>query len=146
MMKVIENCPQHTFQLLTKNPKRYKEFEHRFSKNVWVGASVTCNDQIPFIEEVRNVKNAGVHFISFEPLLEALDLSKVDLTGIEWCIVGAESVGSADNPRDVIASQGYAAPLIKGIRDAGICLFTKPNLRWEPQYKCIPTSIGRSCP
>lgn len=146
MMKVMENCPQHIFQLLTKNPKRYKEFEHRFTRNIWVGASVTCNEQIPFIDEVRYVKNAGVHFISFEPLMEALDLTKVDLTGIDWCIVGAESIGSADNPKNLKLSQQYASPLIAGILEAKICLFTKPNLQWNPAYKEMPISIGRSCP
>jgi protein gp37 len=42
----------------------------------------------PRIDALRNVP-AKVRFVSFEPLIE--DVSEVDLTGIQWAIVGGES-------------------------------------------------------
>ena len=35
--------PQHRFLFLTKNPKRYREFE--FPKNCWLGATIDCGGE-----------------------------------------------------------------------------------------------------
>ena len=43
---------------------------------------------LPRIDSLRST-NARVRFLSLEPLLE--DLGKVDLSGIDWVIVGGES-------------------------------------------------------
>lgn len=144
-LHVIEKCPHHTFQLLTKNPKRMAQYN--YPRNVWVGTSVVDNASVSRIEDIRHIKGARVHFVSFEPLLEPLDVSKVNLLGINWCIVGAESIRKAHIPKDVIYSQKCAGPLIQGILEAKIPLFTKPNLQWKPAYKEMPNpDAGGSCP
>lgn len=57
--------------------------------NVWMGVSVENRKHgIPRIEQLRKIP-AQVRFLSVEPLLE--DLGKIDLTGIDWVIVGGES-------------------------------------------------------
>jgi len=144
-MEVIKKCPHHIFLLLTKNPKRMAKYD--YPPNVWVGTSVVDNASVSRIEDIRYIKGARVHFVSFEPLLEPLDLSKVNLLGINWCIVGAESIRKAHIPKDVIFSKKCAGPLITGILEAKIPLFTKPNLQWIPAYKEMPNpDAGGSCP
>ena len=62
---IITEChryPQHTFLLLTKNPKRYNTFT--FRKNFWLGQTVVKKDDYKIIE------NDNLKFISFEPLLD----------------------------------------------------------------------------
>ena len=56
---------------------------------MWLG--VTCEDRkhgFPRVDRLRNIP-AAKRFLSCEPLLE--DISTVDLTGIDWVIVGGES-------------------------------------------------------
>lgn len=57
--------------------------------NVWLGVSVEDRKYgVPRIDELRATP-AAVRFLSVEPLLE--DLGTIDLTGIDWVIVGGES-------------------------------------------------------
>jgi protein gp37 len=57
--------------------------------NVWLGVSVENRKHgMPRIDVLRGVP-AAVRFLSIEPLLE--DLAQIDLTGIDWVIVGGES-------------------------------------------------------
>jgi len=89
VLKKIVECPvKHTFQLLTKNPELIPGDFH-FPDNVWVGTTVTNeNDDwinIGFIKKVR----AKVRFISFEPLLGSLPTyAYTCLDGIQWIIIG----------------------------------------------------------
>ncbi len=134
VLETIKRCPQHTFQLLTKNPKRYEDFE--YSPNCWIGTSVTCQEDIKRINSVRHILTAGVRFISFEPLQG--EISGVDFRGIDWAIVGAESVEKAWKPKDEKQAQAWAKPLIAEIRAAGVPLFCKPNLRWPERIREMP--------
>jgi len=85
----------HTYQVLTKRSDRLRrllnsslQFAAKES-HIWWGVSV--EDQkygLPRIDDLR-VAEAAVRFLSVEPLLE--DLGNVDLSGIDWAIVGGES-------------------------------------------------------
>lgn len=85
----------HQYQVLTKRASRLTELletELRFattSTHVWWGVSVEDKRHgLPRIHELRRAP-AAIRFLSVEPLLE--DLGEVDLTGIDWVIVGGES-------------------------------------------------------
>ena len=56
--------------------------------NVWIGTSVEDRARKDRIVHLRETP-AAVRFLSLEPLLE--DLGELDLTGIDWAIVGGES-------------------------------------------------------
>jgi protein gp37 len=60
----------------------------RLLPNVWLGTSVESPKFGFRVDELRGVP-AAVRFISFEPLLASV--AGVDLTGINWVIVGGES-------------------------------------------------------
>ncbi|TRO80588.1 DUF5131 family protein [Trichloromonas acetexigens] len=95
IFRVIEQAPQHTFQILTKRAERMADFmrTRRPPDNAWLGVTVENRAHgLPRIDLLRTVK-ARIRFLSMEPLLE--DLGEVDLSGIHWVIVGGESGPSA---------------------------------------------------
>ncbi len=87
---VMESCPQHTFQVLTKRPERALELasELKWVPNVWMGTSV---ETARYYERIRLLQSipAKVRFLSCEPLLGPLP--RMPLKGIHWVIVGGES-------------------------------------------------------
>ena len=89
---VMEKTQQHSYQILTKRPDRLavlsaSGFLARLP-NVWLGTSVEDESVAHRIAELQNVP-AAIRFISFEPLIGSV--GRVDLTGIDWAIVGGES-------------------------------------------------------
>ena len=99
IFEVIENTPQHTYQILTKRADRMLQYlsVRAIPKNIWLGVSVENRKEgLPRIDKLRNLK-ASVLFLSVEPLLE--DLGKMNLKNIDWVIVGGES-GNRARPMD----------------------------------------------
>ena len=90
MFEVIKKTPQHRYQILTKRAERMSEYfsTREIPANVWLGVTVEAKSSIQRIDCLRNLK-ASVKFLSCEPLVE--DLGKIDLSGIDWVIVGGES-------------------------------------------------------
>jgi protein gp37 len=90
MFDIIRRTPQHRYQILTKRAERMAEyFETRsVPNNVWLGVTVEAQSSRFRIDYLRNLP-ASVKFLSCEPLVE--DLGELDLTGIDWVIVGGES-------------------------------------------------------
>lgn len=87
--KMLEYCSfnkQHIFQILTKRAARIEEFS--YPPNVWLGVTVEKENYKNRIEFLRHT-DAKIKFLSCEPLLG--DLGELDLTGIDWVIVGGES-------------------------------------------------------
>ena len=97
VMVTIENLRQHTFQILTKRPQRMNEYfmigKRDVPYNAWIGTTVEHPHYKWRIEELRDIETDSVKFLSCEPLLE--DLGELDLTGIDWVIVGGESGNKA---------------------------------------------------
>lgn len=87
---VMNDCRQHQFQVLTKRAERLAEFstELRWTENIWMGVSVE-NQKV--VERIKYLKKAlaKIKFLSLEPLIGPLP--NLDLTGINWVIVGGES-------------------------------------------------------
>ncbi len=86
---VMADASQHTFQLLTKRPRRLARMADMlpWPSNVWVGVSIEDQSQAWRADELRRVP-AAVRFISAEPLLGRI---QVDLSDIHWVIAGGES-------------------------------------------------------
>jgi protein gp37 len=87
---VMREAHWHIFQVLTKRSGRLLEFAHeiKWPPNVWMGVSVETSKYLYRIDHLRKVP-AALRFISFEPLLGPMP--DMDLTGIDWIIVGGES-------------------------------------------------------
>ncbi|MCF0061743.1 phage Gp37/Gp68 family protein [Dyadobacter chenwenxiniae] len=90
VFEVMNENPQHVFQVLTKRADRLLELhkELKWSHNIWMGVSVENENVTSRIDYLRETR-AKVKFLSCEPLLGPL--SNLNLTGIDWVIVGGES-------------------------------------------------------
>ena len=80
----------HQFQVLTKRADRLEELSPLlpWPDNVWQGVSVENADYAFRIDHLRRT-GARTKFLSIEPLLGPLP--DLDLTGIDWAIIGGES-------------------------------------------------------
>ena len=126
VMATIGSAQQHTFQLLTKRAESMQQYfaTREAPPNLWVGVSV--EDQkygLPRIEHLREI-NAVVRFLSVEPLLE--DLGDIDLTNIEWVIVGGES-GAKARPMH----KGWAESVIAQCEAQNVPVFFKQWGTWS---------------
>jgi protein gp37 len=93
--RVMMGANWHTYQVLTKRSDRMVRMLNgplKFateSQHIWWGVSVeNIEHGKPRIEHIRQTP-ARVKFLSVEPLLQ--DLECVDLSDIDWVIVGGES-------------------------------------------------------
>jgi len=88
--KVMAECPQHIFQILTKRSERLAQISAELSwpTNVWIGVSVEDSENVCRLDDLRKVPTAN-RFVSFEPLLGPIE--NANLSGIAWVIVGGES-------------------------------------------------------
>ncbi len=96
VFKTIRETPHHAYQILTKRECVLEQYfkNNTVPDNVWLGVTVENQQTKNRIEVLRNI-DAKVRFLSCEPLLE--DLGKMDLSNINWVIVGGES-GSKGRP------------------------------------------------
>lgn len=87
---VMNACPHHIFQVLTKRTEGFTRVENlvKWTPNIWLGATVENSDYLSRVDDLRKMP-ASIKFLSFEPLLGSV--KNVDLTGIDWVIVGGES-------------------------------------------------------
>lgn len=163
LFSLIEACESLDWQLLTKRPENLRRFlPSTWLENplphVWLGTTV--EDQRRADERIPHLLGtpAAVRFLSCEPLVSRVDLSRVDPPGfphdtcdplrrnsyrggleserIDWVIVGGES-GTHARPFDV----SWARWIVKQCKDAGVPVFVK-QLGSNPHV--FPTPIQQS--
>ena len=93
---VMNDLPQHVFQILTKRPRRAARYPGPWTDNIWQGTSIESKATLYRIDQLRQCQ-AKTRFLSLEPLLEPL--GDMNLDGIHWVIVGGES-GKGYRPMD----------------------------------------------
>ena len=109
----------HTFQILTKRADRLRQLAPRlkWTPNVWMGVTVENDRHVDRIDRLREVP-AAVRFLSLEPLLGPLP--ELDLSHIDWVIVGGES-GPGARPMD----PAWVLDLRDQCLNAGVAFFFK---------------------
>ena len=119
----MEAAHWHTFQILTKRSSLMVRYlRDRYSDrvappNAWFGVSVEDRQNVVRIKHLR-ASRAAVKFISFEPLLGPI--GKVDLSGIDWAIVGGES-----GPKSRRMEESWAVELHEQCIESGVAFFFK---------------------
>ena len=98
IFEVMRRAHWHQFQILTKRSERLLALDKSIDwpKNVWMGVSVESQDYCFRISHLRRT-GAKIKFLSLEPLLGPI--SRLNLRGIDWVIVGGES-GPGARPMD----------------------------------------------
>lgn len=118
VMAIIEKCPQHTFQVLTKRPERMAGYIDELTqdtqsrtnifnfdavevdelwplKNLWLGVSVENQKWLDrYYDFVSYGIPAAKIFVSFEPLLSSVEthFGTTLLRKPDWVIIGCESL------------------------------------------------------
>lgn len=91
---VMEGEDQHIYQVLTKRSsllRNYVNVRYRSSvapAHIWFGVSIESPSFLVRLQHLDQT-SAPVKFVSFEPLLDRI--GDVDLSRINWAIVGGES-------------------------------------------------------
>jgi protein gp37 len=90
VFSVMNQAHWHRFQVLTKRADRLELVAPflNWTPNIWMGVSVESEAYTHRIDHLRNT-DAHIKFLSLEPLLGPL--CSLDLTNIDWAIVGGES-------------------------------------------------------
>lgn len=128
---VMRETPQHHYQILTKRPDRMAAVLNNrivdVLPNVWLGTSVEDAAVAERIDQIREVPSV-IRFISFEPLIGAV--GDIELTGIDWAIVGGES-GHAARPIQV----EWIDQIHKLCAESGTAFFFKQWGTWGADNK-----------
>ena len=116
---VMNDCPQHIFQVLTKRSDILLKYSSQlnWSHNIWMGVSVENSKVTARIDDLLQT-GAGVKFLSCEPLIGSLP--NLNLTGIDWVIVGGES---GRKPRPM--HEDWVLDILDQCEAAGIKFFFK---------------------
>lgn len=99
VFKVMNDTPQHTYQILTKRHNILEQYSDQlnWTDNIWAGVSV--GDQMATRRIKSLVKCGAKHkFLSIEPFIE--EINDINLKGIDWVIVGGESGGNNARPME----------------------------------------------
>lgn len=116
---VMNSCPQHTFQVLTKRPERARQLSPRldWGDNIWMGTSV---ENAAFTGRIADLQqtHAKVKFVSAEPLLAPIP--RLPIAGIDWLIVGGES-----GPRARPMAPAWARQIRDRCNERGVAFFFK---------------------
>lgn len=90
VFEVMNNTPQHTYQVLTKRAERLFDLHEQldWTENIWMGVSVE-DERVKHRIDFLRVTNAKTKFLSCEPLIGPLH--NINLGNIDWVIVGGES-------------------------------------------------------
>lgn len=119
VFEVMGRADWHRFQVLTKRPERVAELDALlpWRPNIWMGTSVESSRYLHRIDLLRQT-GAAVKFLSLEPLLGPLP--GMDLSEIDWAIVGGES-GPGARPME----EAWARDVRDQCRTAGVAFFFK---------------------
>jgi protein gp37 len=117
--EVMKKADWHTYQVLTKRSERLLELSSilPWQPHIWMGVTVEAADYTHRIEHLRR-SGANIKFLSLEPLLGPLP--DLDLSGIDWAIVGGES-GPGARPID----EAWVKDIHRQCRKADVPFFFK---------------------
>ncbi len=119
----MEEGNWHTYQILTKRSSllarylRYRYDRELAPPHIWLGVSIEDRKSAIRLAHLKSA-HATVKFISFEPLLGPV--GKLDLSGIDWAIVGGES-----GPRARPMAEEWALEIRDQCQRDGVAFFFK---------------------
>ena len=119
VFEAMRTANHHTYQVLTKRSERVAQMSDilPWAPHIWMGVSVESAEYTCRVDDLRE-SGAHVKFLSVEPLLDAIP--HLDLTDIDWVIVGSES-GPGARPMD----PAWVTDLRDQCRGGGVAFFFK---------------------
>lgn len=162
VLEMVAICPQHTFMLLTKRPRRMKSVlcsgtedqppwalsDEECLPNLWLGVTIENQAALWRLSPLIQIP-AAKRFISAEPLLEEIDFGFAGICPKAWgkgyspignhidlLIAGCES-GSGRRPMDI----AWVRSLRDQCVDAGVAFFLK-QAAWRGKVVEMPLLDG----
>jgi protein gp37 len=127
---IMNNTPQHTYFLLTKQPQRIRDIK-KIPDNCFVGVSITCfNDRC----RIANLLSKDIkhRFVSLEPLLDNIVSDYIYC--VDWIILGCVTgIKNGFKPE-----QETIEKIITECRRLDKPLFIKNNVGWKNEIKQYP--------
>lgn len=119
VFKVMNENPQHTFQVLTKRADRLLKLHSKlhWTHNIWMGVSVE-DARVRHRIDLLSQTNARTKFLSCEPLIGPLP--NMNLGDIDWVIVGGES-GKKARPMN----ENWVLDIMDQCKDSNVAFFFK---------------------
>jgi protein gp37 len=145
--QVLEICRQahwHSFQLLTKNAPRLKQFD--FPSNVWVGVSappsIMFGKPLSLLQQSRMLDrmldvlhqvDVPIRWMSIEPL--SFDIAPLLVNSdLQWAVIGAATNG----PKTYQPKPEWVENVLDVLDAQCTKIFLKGNLRWTPWREEFP--------
>jgi protein gp37 len=101
VLEQVAACESSAFQILTKHgPERDGFALDWLPRNAMLGVSVGHPRRLDRLDWLRD-QPADTRFVSFEPLVAEISIADLDLTGVDWAIIGGESHEDADERREM---------------------------------------------
>lgn len=122
IIEKMRECPQHTFQILSKRPKGYNRYN--FPENAWLGATITRTEEVGRAIQLMETSNKNKKFLSIEPFLERM-LKGNWILHFDWVIIGAET-GNRENK--VVPEREWVEELIGMCNEWDIPVFLKDSI------------------
>jgi protein gp37 len=131
---VIEKNPQHTFQILTKQPQNIPK--RTYPKNLWIGMSLNGKYDDISEEDIIQFKQIFINkihirFLSLEPYLEQIPAHIID--HFDWIIVGGLTGYKKQPPQ-----KEWIEQIIKRCNEKDIPLFLKDNCQYQDTIREYP--------
>lgn len=152
VMMVLNKCPQHIFQILTKRPERMQEYIRRQMiacvatvwplPNVWLGVTAENQEMADKLIPILLQTPAAKRFVSVEPMLGEMDITEY-IPPIFMCEHYKNGIGCTDRlegePWDCKICPKNTKPLDWVIVGAE----SGSNMRWcAPEW---PRSLVKQC-
>jgi len=162
VIQVARDCPQHSFQFLTKNPLRTLQLD--LPQDALIGASsppdfmwnkaLNSNQKISLLD--RSLKTLAevktpVRWMSFEPLSNDYAWLIRRYAGVlQWAVIGAASNGKTLYPPD----EKHVRNLVEELDAQGVKVFFKGNLKslewaaqnWREEFPVVATPEPEPAP
>jgi protein gp37 len=122
IVEKTRECPQHTFQILSKYPKGYVRFD--FPPNVWLGTSISRTGEFYRVQQLRQAANGNLCFVSIEPIMEAIQ-HNFTREEIDWVIVGQET---GHRKEKILARKKWIDALIANARAESVPIYIKDSI------------------
>ncbi|PZD77464.1 DUF5131 family protein [Mesonia sp. K7] len=127
--KIIKQTQdRHIYLLLTKRPERVLEcLPDDWGEgypNVWIGVSVENQNRTSRIDILKDIP-AAIRFVSFEPLLENINLNESQIQTVDWAILGGESGNETGKYRYRPCEIDWFEHLIDQFEGAPTAIFVK---------------------
>ena len=131
---IIKACPEHTFQILTKQPQNITvhDYDH-CPDNVWIGISVTEGKYPHHDYQIMADWEDRIKFVSIEPLLGKVNLDiRKGWPKPDWIIIG----GLSPKP---IHPHEWIDDILKQADEHKIPIFIKRNAYYPKIRQEFPT-------